>query len=138
MSQSRMLETARTICSEDQIQEEALKILEPGNGFLQDLVDQFCRTWAKTRITPVACFYELKPSDVGTMMGGKASNVRDLHYDLYDLKLINVLEMCRERGLCLLGHFWVDQKVFHLSESLYHGSIWTANGRRFSNSVWSD
>jgi hypothetical protein len=44
MKQSKMLEAARREYEDDQMQTEVLQILEPGNEFLQDLVDGFGKT----------------------------------------------------------------------------------------------
>ncbi|KAF2176599.1 hypothetical protein K469DRAFT_678515 [Zopfia rhizophila CBS 207.26] len=71
MTQTEMLEAARTAYNEDQVEEEVLKILEPGNEFLQDLVDQFGKIQSKPNKAQVACLYELKPSNVGAIVGGK-------------------------------------------------------------------
>ncbi|OAL54566.1 hypothetical protein IQ07DRAFT_640075 [Pyrenochaeta sp. DS3sAY3a] len=45
------------------------QILEPGNEFLQDLVDQFGKTQKEADKAAVACFYELKSSNVGKIVG---------------------------------------------------------------------
>ena len=69
MTQVEMLAAALKEYDEDQVQPEVLGSLDPGNEFLQDLVDQF----GKMRSTPhkvhVACFHELKSSDVGAIVG---------------------------------------------------------------------
>ena len=63
-----MLAAALREYDQDQVQGQVLEILEPGNEFLQDLVDRF----GKTRSTPnkalVTCFYELKSSNVGAIV----------------------------------------------------------------------
>jgi hypothetical protein len=59
MSQVEMLAAAQREYSQDEIQPEVLKILEPGNEFLQDLVDQFRKTRKQAYKAQVACFYEL-------------------------------------------------------------------------------
>ena len=64
-----MLEAARREYEEDLVQPQVLKILEPGNEFLQDLVDQFGRTRREAAKAAVACFYELKSSNVGRIVG---------------------------------------------------------------------
>lgn len=69
MSQLEMLEAARREYDEDEVQISILRILEPGNEFLQDLVDQFCKTRRQTNKAEVACFYELKSSNVGRIVG---------------------------------------------------------------------
>jgi hypothetical protein len=69
MSQVEMLAAAQREYSQDEIQPEVLKILEPGNEFLQDLVDQFGKTRKQAHKAQVACFYELKLSNVGRIVG---------------------------------------------------------------------
>ena len=60
---------AQSEYEQDDIQSEVLKILEPGNEFLQELVDDFCKTRALAKSVPAACFYELKLSNVGRIVG---------------------------------------------------------------------
>jgi hypothetical protein len=69
MSQMEMLEAAQREYREDDVQLEVLKILEPGNEFLQELVDQFGKTRRQAIKAQVACFYELKSSNLGKIMG---------------------------------------------------------------------
>ncbi|KAF2727049.1 hypothetical protein EJ04DRAFT_452134 [Polyplosphaeria fusca] len=64
-----MLEAARREYEEEEVQPGVLKILEPGNEFLQDLVDQFGKTRKEADKAAVACFYELKSSNVGKIVG---------------------------------------------------------------------
>ncbi|KAH8689727.1 hypothetical protein GQ44DRAFT_695924 [Phaeosphaeriaceae sp. PMI808] len=66
-----MLEAARREYQEDEVQPEVLKILQPGNEFLQEVVDQFGRTRGLANKAKVACFYELKSSNVGSIVGGR-------------------------------------------------------------------
>jgi hypothetical protein len=69
MSQIEMLEAARREYQEDDTQPEVLKILEPGNEFLHELVDQFGKTQRQVNKAQVACFYELKSSNIGKIVG---------------------------------------------------------------------
>ncbi|KAF2473046.1 uncharacterized protein BDR25DRAFT_219130 [Lindgomyces ingoldianus] len=69
MSQIEMLDAARREYEAEEVQPDVLKILEPGNEFLQDLVDQFGKTRTEANKTMVACFYELKSSNVGKIVG---------------------------------------------------------------------
>jgi hypothetical protein len=69
MSQVEMLVAAQSEYSQDEIQPEVLKILEPGNEFLQDVVDQFGKTRRQAHKMQVACFYALKSSNVGRIVG---------------------------------------------------------------------
>jgi hypothetical protein len=69
MSQMEMLEAARREYQEDDVQPEVLKILEPGNEFLQDLMDQFGKTQRQVNKAQVACFYELKSSNLRNILG---------------------------------------------------------------------
>ena len=64
-----MLAAAQSEYEQDDIQPEVLRILEPGNEFLQELVDGFCKTRALANGARVACFYELKLSNVGRIVG---------------------------------------------------------------------
>ena len=72
MSQSEMIQAAYREYKPEQVQEEVLQILQPGNEFLQDLVDKFGETRAQKHKAKVACFFELKPSDVGAIVGRRA------------------------------------------------------------------
>jgi hypothetical protein len=76
MKLSEMLEAARSEYEEDQAQADVLRILEPDNEFLQDLVDQFGNTRSQANKAQVACFYELISSDVGGIVGGQKQVVR--------------------------------------------------------------
>ncbi|KAF2474772.1 uncharacterized protein BDR25DRAFT_255199 [Lindgomyces ingoldianus] len=69
MSQVEMLEAARREYEEDEVQGDILKILEPGNEFLQEVVDQFGKTRRQANKAQVTCFYELKSSNVGRIVG---------------------------------------------------------------------
>jgi predicted RNA-binding protein Jag len=69
MSQVEMLAAARREYQEDEVQTDVLKILEPGNEFLQEVVDQFGKTRMQANKAQVACFYELKSSNVGKIVG---------------------------------------------------------------------
>ncbi|KAI9776725.1 MAG: hypothetical protein M1816_005096 [Peltula sp. TS41687] len=64
-----MLEAARKEYQEDEMQAEVLKILQPGNEFLQEVVDQFGKMRRQANKAQVACFYELKSSNVGKIVG---------------------------------------------------------------------
>jgi len=60
-----MLEAARREYQEEEVQMDVLKILELGNKFLQGVVDQFGMTRRmQASKAQVACFYELKSSNV--------------------------------------------------------------------------
>ncbi|KAF2183062.1 hypothetical protein K469DRAFT_212821 [Zopfia rhizophila CBS 207.26] len=69
MSQVEILKAARREYQENEVQPEVLKVLEPGNEFLQEVVDQFGKTQRLANKAQVACFYELKSSNVGKIMG---------------------------------------------------------------------
>jgi hypothetical protein len=67
---SEMMEAARREYEEDLIQGESLLVFEPGNVYLQTLVDKFRDTLLSQRHkTEVACFYEQMPSNVGSIVG---------------------------------------------------------------------
>jgi hypothetical protein len=69
MSQVEMLAAAQREYQQDEIQVDTLAILQPGNEFLQEVVDQFGKTRALANKAKVACFYELKSSNVGRIVG---------------------------------------------------------------------
>ncbi|KAK7177812.1 NB-ARC and TPR domain protein [Paraphaeosphaeria sporulosa] len=64
MNQMEMLEAARREYDNDQVQPTALEVLQPGNNYLQEVVDGFLKKMrGQTSKTQIACFYELKASD---------------------------------------------------------------------------
>ncbi|KAH8728360.1 hypothetical protein GQ44DRAFT_824189 [Phaeosphaeriaceae sp. PMI808] len=72
MNQMEMLEAARCEYN-DQVQPTALDVLQPGNAYLQEVVDGFLKKMrSQTDKTQIACFYELKASDVGKIVGGQS------------------------------------------------------------------
>jgi hypothetical protein len=75
MSYSEMIQAALREYDPEHVQQEALRILEPGNEFLQDLVDAFGKTRSGPNKAQVACFYEMKPSNVGAIVGGQERTV---------------------------------------------------------------
>jgi hypothetical protein len=78
MTQSEMLDAARREYEEDEIVPTVLEVLRPGNEFLQDLVDKFGKSQSRPNKVPVACFFELKVSNVGAIVGGQKRTVRTL------------------------------------------------------------
>ena len=68
MSQIEMLAAAQREYEEGEIEADLLGILQPGNEFLQEIVDQFGKTRGPHG-AQVPCFYELKPSNVGRIVG---------------------------------------------------------------------
>jgi hypothetical protein len=75
MGQSEMLDAARREYEEEEIHVDVLEVLRPGNEFLQDIVDKFGRTRSRPHKARVACFFEMKPSDVGAIVGGQSRRV---------------------------------------------------------------
>jgi hypothetical protein len=69
MSQMEMLAAARQEYQEDEVQPDVLRILEPGDEFLQEIVDQFGKTRKQASKAQVACFFELKSSNIGSIVG---------------------------------------------------------------------
>ncbi|KAG9657517.1 hypothetical protein KCV03_g10180, partial [Aureobasidium melanogenum] len=69
MSQSEMLQAALSEYEEEEVHTEVLRILDPGNELLQDLVDSFGKTRSLPNRAQVACFFELQPSNVGAIVG---------------------------------------------------------------------
>lgn len=75
MKQNEMVEAALSQYRPDQVRGESLRILGPGDEFLQDLVDRFLETRLKPNAARVACFYETKSSNVGAIVGGQMRRV---------------------------------------------------------------
>jgi hypothetical protein len=70
MNQMEMLDAARREYDEDQVQPAALEVLQPGNVYLQDLVDGFLKKMrGEANKTQITCFFELKSSNVGGIVG---------------------------------------------------------------------
>lgn len=82
MSQSEMLQAALSEYRRDEVHTEVLKILDPGNELLQDLVDGFGKTRSLPNKAHVACFFELRSSDVGDIFGGQQNKVSMVIYVL--------------------------------------------------------
>lgn len=79
MSQVELLAAAREEYTDSEIYPEILQVLQPGNEYLQDLVDQFTRlrsTLPGLRDCRIACFFELKASNVGRIVGGRERRER--------------------------------------------------------------
>jgi hypothetical protein len=89
MKQSEMLEATRRQYADDEVHTSVLHILEPGNEFLQDLVDQFGKTCSLPNKAQVACFFEQKPTDVGAIVGRQA---RTLRSNVFRDSIANILQ----------------------------------------------
>ena len=86
MNQMEMLEAARREYHDDQVQPTALEVLQPGNAYLQDLVDGFLKKMrGQTNKTRVVCFFELKSSNVGRIVGkqDRIVGLADTAYDAH-------------------------------------------------------
>lgn len=71
-----MLEAARREYHEDEVQPTALEVQQPGNAYLQEVVDSFLKKMrSQTSKTRIACFFELKSSNVGRIVGGQDRTV---------------------------------------------------------------
>ena len=75
LNQSEMLWTAKMQYEESLIQDSVLNILAPGNEMLIDLMQTFFETRQESHKALVACFYELKPSNLGAIVGGRQIRV---------------------------------------------------------------
>lgn len=95
-----MLAAAQREYQQDEIQPEVLRILEPGNEFLQEVVDQFGKTRRQANKAQVACFYELKPSSVRWIVG-KTDRTVGREPTLHFPRLTIFSEICSERELRL-------------------------------------
>lgn len=93
-----MLAAAQREYQQDEIQPEVLRILEPGNEFLQEVVDQFGKTRRQANKAQVACFYELKSSNVGRIVG-KTDRAVGQERTLHFTRLTIFPESCSEREL---------------------------------------
>ena len=76
MKQNEMVEATLSQYRPDQIQRESLRVLGPGDEFLQDLVERFLETRLNSNAANVACFYETKSTNVGAVVGTQARRVR--------------------------------------------------------------
>jgi hypothetical protein len=75
MNQMEMLEAARREY-DDQVQPTALEVLQPGNVYLKEVVDGYLKKRRdQTNKTQMACFFELKSSNVGSIVGNKDRTV---------------------------------------------------------------
>jgi hypothetical protein len=75
MSQSEMLQAALSEYEQEEVHTEVLKILDPGNELLQDMVDGFGKTRSLPNKAQIACFFELQPSNVGGIVGKQRRTV---------------------------------------------------------------
>jgi hypothetical protein len=78
MKQSEMIAAALSEYRPDQIHGDSLRILVPGDEFLQDTVDQFLRIRGNQYPAPVACFYETRSSNVGAIVGHSQKRVSEV------------------------------------------------------------
>ena len=76
MKQSEMITAALSRYRPDQIQGDSLRILVPGDEFLQDTVDRFLEMRSEPHPARVVCFYETKSSNVGAIVGVSPKRVR--------------------------------------------------------------
>lgn len=122
MSQVELLAAAREEYTDSEIYPEILQVLQPGNEYLQDLVDQFTRlrsTLPELRDCRIACFFELKASNVGRIVGGRERRERMVCFFFFFFLFSNDLALtylgigvCRRRELGMLGSIRRDGKVF--------------------------
>ena len=131
ISQMEMLEAARREYEEDEVQADVLKILEPGNEFLQDVVDQFGRMRRQANKAQVACFYELKPSNVGRIVGKVNRTVGSRIDYVFFPPLTIFAEIRGKRELRLPRCVYCDKQILALTEPLRHEQVWEAHRGRF-------
>ena len=89
-----MLEAVRSEYTDDRVQGEGLRILEPGNESLQDLVDKFGKIKSQLSKAQIACFYELKTSCIKAIIGGRVITVRLFQFNSYMFWLSSDAEFC--------------------------------------------
>ncbi|THZ12391.1 hypothetical protein D6C91_08531 [Aureobasidium pullulans] len=70
ISQSELLQAA--IEEHKVVEAQALRILDPGNDPLEDLVTDFCRLHSVPHKAQIACFFEQKPSNIMAIVGKNA------------------------------------------------------------------
>lgn len=120
MSQVELLAAAREEYTDSEIYPEILQVLQPGNEYLQDLVDQFTRLRSilpELRDCRIACFFELKASNVGRIVGGRERRERMvcffffLFFFLFFFKL-PCFDLLWNRNLSSTRarDAWIDQK----------------------------
>jgi hypothetical protein len=72
----QMLEVARREFDADKIHPEALRTMEPENPYVRDIVDRFCKLHKEAPKKSVFCFYELKATKIGKIVGETPQMVR--------------------------------------------------------------
>ncbi|MCJ1424696.1 hypothetical protein MMC29_002584, partial [Sticta canariensis] len=70
LDQTELLRAIQSQYEDDQIQGSNLNILAPGNETLMDLMEIFFETRREEYKAQIACFFELKPSNVGAIYNG--------------------------------------------------------------------
>ena len=75
LKQTELLRAIQSQYEDDRIEESNLSILDPGNETLIDLVDIFLETRQERNKARIACFFELKPSNVGAIYKGSRTQV---------------------------------------------------------------
>lgn len=73
ISQSELLQAA--IEEHKVVEAQALRIFDPGNDPLEDLVTDFCRLHSVPHKAQIACFFEQKPSNIMAILGKNAQKV---------------------------------------------------------------
>jgi hypothetical protein len=66
-----MVEVAYLEYEPDLVQQDLLQVLQPGNEFLQELLDSFGRLRSRSPDLQVPCFFKLNYTNVGKIVGGK-------------------------------------------------------------------
>lgn len=123
MSQSEILDTARRKYDKDVIYGDVLEMLRPGNEFLQDVVDKFGRTRSQPHKARVACFFEMKSSDVGAIVGGQARRVRLRVGSLAKAVIDAETALRRERELGMPRSLRVDGEVLAVAKPIQHEQV---------------
>ena len=87
--------------SRDRIQDETLRILQPGNEMLQQMLDRFGKIRSRGPQMQIACFFESKSSEVGAIVGKQERTVGIEHSMLYCTLLIRSKELRSQPRLWL-------------------------------------
>ena len=75
LDQAEMIRAAQSQYEEDQVQGEILNILSPDNKSLIDLTTCFFETRQRESKAQIACLFEQKSSNVGTILRGSRIQV---------------------------------------------------------------
>lgn len=82
LNQTELLRAIQSQYEHDQVQGSNFNNLDPGKETLMDLMDAFFETRQQRYKAHLACFFEQKPSNVGTVYKGPLTQVYHMERDL--------------------------------------------------------